>query len=72
MTKPAKPGAEGNVHSGETSTSQHFVVGKLMLPLYYENTTEASLVEGVNFFSCIVDRVTLKTNFKQQQILINT
>ena len=50
MTKPAKPAlAEGGVHSGKTSMSQHFFVGNLMLPPNYKNTTEASLVEGVNF-----------------------
>ena len=47
MTKLAL--ADGGVHSGETSTSQHFLVGNLMLPHNYKNTTEASLVEGVNF-----------------------
>ena len=50
MTKPAKPAlAEGGVHSSETSTSHHFFVGGLLLPPNSENTTEASLVKGVNF-----------------------
>ena len=37
------------VHNGKTSLSQHFFVGNLMLLPNSENTTEASLVEGVNF-----------------------
>ena len=45
MIKPAL--AEGGVHSDKTSTSQNFFVGNLMLPP--NNTTEAWLVEGVNF-----------------------
>ena len=49
MTKPAKPAlAEGGVHSGKTSTSQHFFVGNLMLPPNSKNMTEESLMEGVN------------------------
>ena len=47
MTKPAL--TEGVVHSCETSTFQHFFIGNLMLLPNSENTTEASLVEGVNF-----------------------
>ena len=35
--------------SGETSTSQHYFVCNFMLPPNSENTTEASLVEDVNF-----------------------
>ena len=42
MTKPAL--AEGGVHSGKASTSLHFFVGNLMLPLNYKNTTEVSMV----------------------------
>ena len=50
MTKPVKPAlAEGGVHSGETSTSQPFFVSNIMLTPNSKNTTEASLVEGVNF-----------------------
>ena len=50
MTKPAKPVmAEDGVRSGETSSSQHFIVGNLILPLNSKNKTEALLVEGVNF-----------------------
>ena len=41
---------EGDVYSGKTSVSQHFFVCNLMLPLNSKNTTEAYLVEGVNFF----------------------
>ena len=49
MIKSAKPVlAEGGVHSGETSTSQHFFVGNLRLTPNYKNTTEALLVKGVN------------------------
>ena len=47
MTKPAL--AEGGVHSNETSTCQHFLVGNLLLPPNSENTTDALLVEGDNF-----------------------
>ena len=58
MTKPAKPAlAEVGLHSGETSTSQHFFVGNLLLPPNSKNMTEALLVEGVFFFSCTFDRV---------------
>ena len=50
MTKPAMPAlAEGGVHSGETSMSQHFFVDNLMLPPNSKNTVEILLVEGVNF-----------------------
>ena len=50
MTKPAKSVlAESVVHSGETSKSQYFFVSNLMLPPNSENTTEAQLVEDVNF-----------------------
>ena len=50
MTKSTKPAlADGGVRSGETSTSQYFFVSNLMLPLNSKNTTEDSLVEGVNF-----------------------
>ena len=39
MTKQAKPAlAEGGVHSGKTSTSQHFFVGILMLPINAKHT----------------------------------
>ena len=49
MTKLAKPAlAEGGVYNGETSSSQHFFVGNLLLPPNSENTTKALLVEGVN------------------------
>ena len=56
MNKPAKPAlTEGGVHNGKTSTSQQFFVGNLMLlSPNSKNTNEASLVEGVIFFSCIV------------------
>ena len=37
MTKPAKPTlAEGKVHSGESSTSQYFLVGNFLLPSNFE------------------------------------
>ena len=50
MVKPAKPAlAESGGDSGKTSTSQHFFVGNLILPPNSRNTTEASLVESVNF-----------------------
>ena len=50
MTKPAKPAlAEIGVHSGKTSTPKYFFFGNLMLPSNSKNTTEASLMEGVNF-----------------------
>ena len=50
MTKPAKPAlAEGGIHSGKTSTFQHFVVGNLMMSPNSKNTTEALLVKGVDF-----------------------
>ena len=39
----------GVVHSGETSTSQHFFDGNIMLSPNSKNTTEASMVEGVIF-----------------------
>ena len=49
MTKPAKPAlAEDGLHSGKTSTPQHFFVGNLIFPPNSKNTTEASFVEGVN------------------------
>ena len=47
MTRSAL--AEGGIYSGKTSTSQHFFIGNLMLPLNSKNTTEGSLLEGVNF-----------------------
>ena len=40
---------KGGVHSAETSKCQYFFVGNLMLPPNSENTTEASLMESVNF-----------------------
>ena len=50
MTKSAKLAlVEGGVHSGKTSTSQHFFVYNLMLSPKYMNTTETSLENGVNF-----------------------
>ena len=52
MTKSPKPAlAEGSVYSGKTSTSQNFFVGNFMLPHNSKNTTEALLVDGVNFLS---------------------
>ena len=46
----AKPAlAEDDVQCGKTSTSHYFFVGNLMVPFNSKNTTEASLVEGVNF-----------------------
>ena len=58
MTKQAKPVlADGGVYSCKTSTSQHFFVNNLMLPSNSKNMAEASLVKGVNFLFCIVDRV---------------
>ena len=48
MTNSAKPVlAEGS--GGETSTSQHFFFSSLSLPPISDNTTDASLVECVNF-----------------------
>ena len=53
MSKTAKP-AEDGVHSGETITSQHFLVCNTVLPPNSENTTEAPLVEGVNFLLLLI------------------
>ena len=47
QAKPAP--AEGGVQSGETSTSQHFFIGNLLLPPNSESTTEAMFVKCVNF-----------------------
>ena len=52
MTKPAL--AEGGLHSGKTSTSQHFFVGNLMFqPVRRRHRWWKLLI----FFSCIADWV---------------
>ena len=43
ITNPAKPAlTEGKVQSGRSSMSQHFLIGDLLLPSYFKNTTKAS------------------------------
>ena len=49
--------ASSVLHSDEISTSQKFFIGNLSLPSNSEKTTEASLVEGVNFLILHVGRV---------------
>ena len=46
----------GDLHIDETSTSQHFFVGNLLLAPNFANTTEASLVKGVNLL-LVFDKV---------------
>ena len=49
MTKSAKPAlAEGKIHSVESSTSRHFLVGDFLLPSNFKNT-KTSYVKGVDF-----------------------
>ena len=44
-------------HCGDACTAEHFFVSKLLLPPYFENTTETLVVTGVTLFFCSFDRV---------------
>ena len=47
MTKPVL--AEGEIHSGESSTSQHFLVGDFLLPSNFKNKAEIFHVKNPGF-----------------------